>query len=123
MLHSQISIILLLSFFLMDFAFASQAETFIFEFAPSSVVVTSAEKKNEGYNIIIKNRMLMPLKARLETLDLSHIIPISVPAGKDRTYKFKWIKGKSYRLLPLSPPFEEIFLEVGRPVYEIPPKK
>ena len=102
---------------------ASQAETFMFEFGSSSVSVTSAEQQKEEYHVIVKNRMLVPLKARLETITLDSILPISVPAGKDRAYKFKWEKGKSYRLIPLSPPFEEIFLQVGRPVYEIPPKK
>lgn len=103
--------------------FGSQAETFIFEFGSSSVSVTSAEQKKDQYHVIVKNRMLVPLKARLETLELDFLLPISVPAGKDRAYQFKWEKDKSYRLIPLSPPFEEIFLQVGQPVYEIPPKK
>jgi hypothetical protein len=102
---------------------ADQTETFIFEFGSSNIIVTSAGTKQKTYNVIVKNRMLIPLKARLESLDLKTIIPISVPVGEDRPYKFTWKDKQSYRLLPLSPPFEEIFLEVGREVYEIPPKK
>lgn len=104
-------------------AYANQTETFIFEFGSSNIIVTSAANKQKTYNVIIKNRMLTPLKARLESLDMKTIISISVPEGKDRTYQFQWEEKKNYRLLPLSPPFEEIFLEVGRAVYEIPPKK
>ena len=101
----------------------NKTETFIFEFGSSNVIVTSAAYKQKTYNVIIKNRMLTPLKARLESLDMKKIIPISVPEGKDRTFKLQWDEQLEYRLLPLSPPFEEISLEIGKDVYEIPPKK
>lgn len=102
---------------------ADQTETFIVEFGSSNVIVTPASKKQKKYNVIIKNRMLTPLKARLESLDMKTIIPMSIPVNEDRPYQFTWEKGKSYRVIPLSPPFEEILLEIGRSVYEIPPKK
>lgn len=98
-------------------------ETFIIEFSSTQISIISADKVREEYNVIVKNRMMTPLKARIESLDLKKLIPVSVPINKDRTYKIKWGKDINYRFLPLSPPFEEIRLKVGQEKYEIPPKK
>lgn len=98
-------------------------ETFIIEFSSNTISIISADQVRDEYNVIVKNRMMTPLKARIESLDLKQLIPVSVPVNKDRTYKIKWGKDIHYRFLPLSPPFEEIRLKVGQEKYEIPPKK
>lgn len=77
-----------------------------------------------GTNMILQNKTRTKLYGEVRAGDDRRKVgSFSVAPGEFMSFDLKLSKGETAVLVPLSPAFQEVTLEFGRPPYEIPPQR
>lgn len=106
-----------------SYAVHEKADAFIVKVEPRYFKILSPTKINKKIGLIVQNRSLVKLVAKLESWDGKTVDIISVESGKSNAIEFRYDKSKKYYFTPISPPFQRIELKLGEKSYEIPPQR
>lgn len=99
-----------------------KAEAFIVSFFDDHVKVLSPDQLSKDGYVIIKNKTLSKLVARLEAPIGNIIEQVAIKAQDQASYSLASGVGKRIFLIPLSPASQEVELITGKMAYEIPAK-
>lgn len=97
-----------------------KSETFMVFFLGDHVKVVSPDKLHRESFVLIENKTLTKLVARIEA-PLGNIIEqVAIEASARASYSLKDAFGERIYLVPLSPASQEVELIPGKDSYEIP---
>jgi hypothetical protein len=80
-------------------------------------------KYHKDINLILENSTMVNIFGKVMTKERGVIEHLSVLPGKFKRVELNLRKNEVPIFVPLSPPFQEIKLIIGRRPYEIPPKE
>ncbi len=103
------------------FAYESP-DAFIVKVYDEKVRVLSPVKFDPHLSVIIENKTLVNLKAKVITESESNVEFISLKAGKSTSVRLKNLDKEKVFFIPLSPPLQRVELKLGSKPYEIPPR-
>ena len=86
------------------------------------VRVLSPVKYDPNLSVLVENKTMIQIKAKVETESGSDIQHISLEAGKSVSVKLYNLNKEKVFFIPLSPPFQKVELKLGSKPYEIPPR-
>lgn len=117
--------ICLLGFIISSSAIASyeRSDSFVIILNDNSVKVLSPSSGKRNPGLIVRNKTLRPIRARIERNGKEILGHLNIPSRKDESIDLEYVEGTDLRFIPLSPPFQDVKLVLGRKAYEIPPKK
>jgi hypothetical protein len=100
-----------------------KADAFIVRVYDKSVKVLSPAEFSEKVSVIVENKTLTGLRARLEKKGGAVLEQLNIAPGGFKANEISLDKGDILQFVPLSPPSQEVVLSFGKPPYEIPPQK
>ena len=104
--------------------YASQkADSFVVESHGKYIKVIAPEAYSDQSALVVENKMLANIYARVETTMGRLIGYVSIVSKGSKVVALDLKRGESGIFIPLSPPFQEAELTFGRESYEIPPQK
>ncbi len=106
---------------LRTFAYESP-DAFIVRVYDEKVRVLSPVKYDPQLSVIIENKTLVTLKAKVITESESSIEFISLAPSKTTSVKLKNLDKEKIYFIPMSPPLQRVELKLGSKPYEIPPR-
>ena len=95
---------------------------FKIQFLDRSVKVSSPDKASNQFAVVVENKSLSDLHAKFSA-NGKDLIFISVKSSEFKTVEFRAASGEKVQFIPLNPPAQEVLLEFGKKIYEIPTKK
>lgn len=113
---------LAVAFLVPDSQAREKSEAFIVSFFDDHVKVISPDLLSKDSYVIIKNKTLSKLVARLEAPIGNIIEQVAIQAQDQASYSLASGVGKQIFLVPLSPASQEVELIIGKMAYEIPAK-
>ena len=96
-----------------------KADTFMIEHLSDKIKILSPSRWELGLHLIVKNKSLSRLVAKIETEDGKALKFISVQRGSTVSVELKKKWGRKLFFIPLSPAFPKIKLKTNRGAYEI----
>ena len=104
--------------------YASQkADSFVVEVRDQYIRAIAPEAYSDRSTLVIENKTLASIYARLETTMGRSIGYVSIVPKSSKVATLDLKRGESGIFIPLSPPSQEVELTFGRESYEIPPQK
>ncbi|MCB9061778.1 MAG: hypothetical protein H6622_09675 [Halobacteriovoraceae bacterium] len=100
-----------------------KSNSFVITMYDHSVKVVSPNKGQKNPGLIVRNKTLGPIRARIERNNSEILGHMMIPPQKDKSIDLEYRPGYDLRFIPLSPPFQDVKLMLGKKAYEIPPKK
>ncbi len=117
-------IILALLFLSVTSVFAyEKADAFVVKVYDEKVRVLSPVKYDPLLNVIMENKTLVKLTAKVETKEGEVLAYVRIEPGKSKSVSVKQLKDTQIFFVPLSPPSQKVELKLGNKPYEIPPQK
>ena len=101
---------------------AEQAETFVISVYDSYIKVVSPPKHRSSLSIIIENKMLSKMIAKVVNSKGDQIDVMTIPPTGFHSVNLKIKKNERLYFVPMTPAFQEVELIFGKKSYEIPPK-
>lgn len=99
-----------------------KTEGFIIQIFDRSMKVSSPEKKNSIFSVIIQNSSFSDQIGKF-TLGNKTLKFVSIPYGKSEIIEIENKSQLPVVFVPVSPSFQEVPLNVGKKTYEIPSKR
>ena len=100
-----------------------KSNSFVITLYDHSVKVVSPSKEQKNPGLIVRNKTLGPIRARIERNKSEILGHIVIRSRKDKSIDLEYRSGQDLRFIPLSPPFQDVKLVLGKKAYEIPSKK
>lgn len=98
------------------------ADAFVLEVFDEYVKVLSPKKEAKMVSVVLLNKTLSKLYAKVATDD-KDLKYMAIEPQKTKSYTISGTDFKKLMFVPLSPTFQEIELVYGRKAYEIPEQK
>ncbi len=116
-------ILLALIFFypLLGLAYESP-DAFIVKVFDEKVQVLSPVKFDPDMSVIVENKTLVTIKAKVMTESETNTEYLSILPGKTTSVRLKNLDKEKIFFVPLSPPLQQVELKLGSKPYEIPPR-
>lgn len=113
--------LVLICFIIISHSFASPL-SFKVQFYDHYVKIIAPDKKSEQFSILIENKSLTDLYAKFQA-GTQDLLFVAVKSGQFKTFEFKNLTNENVRFVPINPPLQEVMLEFGKKIYEIPEQK
>lgn len=95
------------------------SDSFLITILPDKVKVISPEKKKSEVTVVIENKSLSTINAKIATIS-KNVKFVTIPSREKETVSIKIDQAQGLKFVPISPAFQEIELIFGRTSYEIP---
>jgi hypothetical protein len=99
------------------------SEAFIVRSHDQKVEVIAPKKFHPEQVVMVENRTTQDLIGYVQTQDGKNKVHLRVKPSKYVSVSLPGQNAQRFVFVPLSPPFQEVELVVGREVYEIPAKR
>jgi hypothetical protein len=99
-----------------------KADAFIVKVYDEKVRVLSPTQYDPNLSVIVENKTLLTLKAKVVTESEQSVRHLSIEPGKSTHVKLQHINKEKIFFIPLSPPLQKVELKLGSKPYEIPPR-
>jgi hypothetical protein len=99
------------------------SETFIVRSFDQRVEVLAPSKFHPEQVVVIENRTTEDLIGYVQTEDGKTTRHIRVKPSKTTSVNLPGQNAQRFIFVPMSPPFQEVELVIGKEAYEIPPKR
>ncbi len=114
---------MILIILLSTLVYSSSYESFIVTIDGGSTFVQTPDKFVKKTSLIVSNKTILPIWAKIESSLEKKDIYVTIPRQKSISVDLIMNKGEYLSLIPLAPASQKLLLKFGSKKYEIPPKR